>query len=215
MPHRTPISIRAALGLTKMLDGVVLSRLKSSLKGLREHAGIYNNPSVDLATHSAAINDYEQSVIAALDGSKTAAEEKKKRRKTVLQMYALLARYVETNCNEDMATFTLSGFQALQSTRIVAPPVSEAIRKVVQGANSGQINVKLMRNKAARSYEFRWAPVPPDGVPTAWVYQAVTLVQTATAISGLTPGTTYAFQAHALLDSGFTEWSDSVTLMCT
>ena len=43
----------------------------------------------------------------------------------------------------------------------------------------------------------------------------ITLVKTATTVTGLTPGTMYAFQARALLNAGFTDWSDSVTFMCT
>ena len=34
-------------------------------------------------------------------------------------------------------------------------------------------------------------------------------------VTGLKPGTTYAFQVWSLDKSGFSDWSDSVTLMCT
>jgi hypothetical protein len=161
------------------------------------NSGIFHNPSVDLAAYSAAIDAYEASIPAALDGGKTAIEEKKKLRNVVLKMYSLLARSVETNCNDDKATFLLSGFQVQPLTRTKTPPASESIRKVEQGSNSGQLKVKLMRNKAARSYGLRWAPIPQGGVPSAWTNLLVTLVQTATIVSDLTPQVPHMRSRHA------------------
>ena len=78
---------------------------------------------------------------------------------------------------------------------------------------SGQAQVKLVADRNAGSYEVRWAPAPAGGVPTAWTTQPAMIVRSATVISGLTPGTTYAFQARAVTQSGYTDWSDSVTQM--
>jgi hypothetical protein len=214
MSQQTPITIRALLGLTKMTDGIVVPLLKGSLKGLTANSNIFNKPPVDLTAYSAAIEAFEASIPPAMDGSKTAVAQKNNLRKAVLQMYSQLARYVETNCNDDMATFLLSGFHAKQSTRTLPPPASDSIRKVEQGVNSGEVNVRLMMNKKAAYYELRWASVPPGGGPISWTnQQPVTLVKTATTIKGLTPGTTYAFQVRVLLETGYTEWSDSVTMM--
>src|SRR5947209_3773072 len=57
------------------------------------------------------INEYKASIPAALDGSRTAVAQKDKLRSAVIKMYKQLAHYVEAACNEDMATFMLSGFQ--------------------------------------------------------------------------------------------------------
>jgi hypothetical protein len=59
----------------------------------------------------------------------------------------------------------------------------------------------------------RWAPVPAGGVPSAWISQPVTNIRSAMIVSGLTPGTTYAFQARAVIQSAYTDWTDSVTQM--
>jgi hypothetical protein len=211
---KTPI--HALHGLTKMLDGVVTPLLDSSLKGLLANPVIYAKPPVDLATYGTGISSYEASIPAALDGGKTAVAQKNKLRHAAIKMYDLLAHYVELNCNDDMATFLLSGFQAKPSTKNLTPPVSDSIRKVKQGAKSGEVDVTLLRFKGAASYELHWAPVPPGGAPTVWVSQPVTSIRPATTISALTPGTTYAFQVRALLKKGgYTDWSDSVTIMCT
>ena len=210
----TPKPIHPLLGIAKMVDGLVVPILKGSLQGLTANANLFNKPPVDLATYAAAISDYEQSLPAALDGGKTAIEKKNRLRNAAIKMYKLLANYVELNCNDDLSLFLSCGFQAKSSKRTFTPPASESIRNIQQGANSGQLIIKLMRNKAAKSYELRWAPVPPGGGPISWMnQQPITIVKTAKTIDGLTPGTTYAFQVRALLDSGYPDWSDSVTMM--
>jgi hypothetical protein len=209
-----PAGIRVRLGVTKMTDGIIVPILKSSLKGLTDNADLFTKPPIDLGAYAAAVASYEDSLPAAMDGSKTAVERKNKPRADAIRMYTMLGHYVEGHCNNAMATFVLLGFQPITVTRTATPPASESIRKVEPGVNSGQIVVTPMRLPEAGSYELRWAPVPPDGVPTAWTNLLFTKVRPPRIISGLTPGTIYAFQIRALVKSGLTDWSDSVTLMC-
>src|SRR5262245_43381004 len=98
MSQPTPIRIRAAIGLTKVKDGNIVPMLKGSLRGLTENSQIFNNPPVDLDKYAIAIEAYSESIPAALDGGKTAIEQKNTLRNVVLKMYAQLARYVETIC---------------------------------------------------------------------------------------------------------------------
>jgi hypothetical protein len=105
MSQPTTIRIRAALGLTKMRDGNILPMLKGSLNGLRENSHIFKNPPVDLQKYEVAIEAYSASLPAALDGGKTAIEQKNKLRNEVLKIYAQLARYVETICDDDRQHF--------------------------------------------------------------------------------------------------------------
>jgi hypothetical protein len=49
----------------------------------------------------------------------------------------------------------------------------------------------------------------------AWTTIPISNVKSAIKISGLTPTTTYAFQVRKLVDSRYTDWSDSITFMCT
>jgi hypothetical protein len=92
---------------------------------------------------------------------------------------------------------------------------SENIRSVQPGPQSGQACAKLVGIPGAGSYELRWAPVPAGGVPSAWTTQPITNVRSAKVVTGLTPGTTYAFQARAVIQSAYTDWSDSVMQMAT
>ena len=211
----TPKPIHALIGLTKMTDGVLDPILDASLKGLLDNAKIYSKPPVDLNDYANDISAYKASIPAALDGSKTATAQKNKLRRTVIKKYKLLAHYVESECEDDMATFLLSGFQAKPTTKVQSPPASESVRKAVPGKMSGSVAITLMRVLGARSYNVRHAPVPPGGAPTNWSIVQLGAIRPPTTIAGLTPGTTYAFQAQAVMKDGPTDWSDSVTLMCT
>jgi hypothetical protein len=56
----------------------------------------------------------------------------------------------------------------------------------------------------------RWAPILAGNFGQ-WTNMAVTKTRPATLVTGLTPGTTYAFQVPSLIDGGYSDWSDSVT----
>jgi len=124
-----------------------------------------------------------------------------------------LAKYVQSNCKDDMTIFLSSGFKAQSWVKTKTATASESIRYVKPGPSSGQVQVKLVAVPGAGSYEVRWAPVPAGGVPSAWISQPVTHLRSATIVASLTPGTIYAFQARAVMHSAYTDWSDSVTQM--
>src|SRR5262249_5037798 len=117
--------------------------------------------------------------------------------------------------NDDMTTFLKSGFQAVSTVKSAALPLSQFIRKIDQGFNSGQLLVTIAAVPGAFSYEVRWAPIGAGGPPGTWSNQAFGTTRPAASTSGLTAGTTYAFQVRSLGRSGFSDWSDSVTRMCT
>ena len=206
--------ILAIGGLKKMKDGVLSPYLDATVKGLKANVAIYPKPPIDLDTYGNEISAYDASITATLDGSKTAIAQKNKLKARAIKMYGQIAKYVEANCNDDLATFLLSGFQPRSSIRKKIPAASSAIRKLKHGANSGEIDVTLIRVADAASYEVRCAPVPQGGTPGAWIITPVAKVKSPMKITGLTPGTLYAFQARALLKtSSYTDWSDSATLM--
>ena len=75
--------------------------------------------------------------------------------------------------------------------------------------------VQIKAVAKARSYELRFAVAGSGGTPGAWTTELVTKVKPPVTVNGLTPGTIYAFQVRALGKLGYTNWSDSVTFMCT
>jgi hypothetical protein len=202
-------------GLKKMSDGVLAPYLDATVKGLTANAAAYPKPAIDLTTYGNAISVYDASITAALEGGKTVIAQKNKLKTAAIKLYDQQAKYVEAACNDDMPTFLLSGFQARSKTKTVTPPASNAIRTLKHGANSGEIDATLISVPDAVSYEVRSAPVPAGGASPVWTVTPVPLLKPPTKIIGLTPGTTYTFEARALLKNGtYTDWSDPATLMC-
>src|SRR5205823_12533462 len=125
-------------------------------------------PPVDMPALKAATDLLAAKIAAAADGGKTAIAEKNHQKEVVAKLLVQLAHYVEANCKDDMTIFLSSGFTPAASTKKTTPPVSESIRKVDPGVNSGDIQVTLMKFPGAASYDVRWAAVGAGGVPGEW-----------------------------------------------
>src|SRR5207248_622989 len=144
-----------------MPDGNITPLLEGSLKGLTDYAIIFSKPPVDLPTYQAGISAYEAAIPATLDGSRAATAQKNKLRHAAVKLYTQNAHYVEANCNEDMATFLLSGFQPANTSKTPPPPLPlPTIVSVVQGPNSGQLKVKFGCDGKPSGFDVRFAPVP-------------------------------------------------------
>jgi hypothetical protein len=183
------------------------------------HAGMYQNPDypdppVAMSVLRTTIDDLTAANTAAADGSSKAISHRNTLAATLCRMLRQLAHYVEGNCRNDMTTFLSSGFEVVHTTRTKTRPLSEAIRKIQPGPGSGQFLVWLVAVSIALSYEIRWAQVS-DSAPGSWSYQPIGRVKTPTLVTNLTPGATYVLQARAVTASGATEWSQSVTRICT
>ena len=174
----------------------------------------FPNPPVDLAALKTAIEILSGLIAHALEGTKKVIAQKNKQREAVIKMLRLLARYVEVISNGDMAIFQTSGFQPASTTRATSAPLSETIRKIAHGDKSGQVKLWVRAIRVASSYEVRFAPSVSGATPTAWTSLGVSTVKTPAIVTGLTPATTYVFQARALVKNTFTDWSDSVTFIC-
>jgi len=175
----------------------------------------FPNPPVDLVILKTDIDGLSALIVEAQDGSKKVIAEKNKQRDVVVKKLRLLGRYVEVHCNNDMAIFKSSGFEPVTTTRIQPQGLSPNIRSIDHGANSGQIVVRLKAVPQAVSYELRYTADGNGATAPAWMTEVVTGVRTPVTIDSLTPGTRYAFQVRTLGKSGYSDWSDSVTFMCT
>jgi hypothetical protein len=211
-----PKLIKPLEAYDRMSDTDLISRATSILSGLTGNSN-YANPPIDLATLKANIDSFSTLASESLDGSKKVIAEKKKQRTVVIKNLRLLGRYVEVTCREDMAIFKSSGFEPAASGAKPTPqPLpTPSIRKVDHGATSGQLLVQVKAQRGAKTYDIRFAAITSNAPPTAWTMEPVPIVKTPFAVNGLTPGTTYAFQVRARGTLGNTDWSDSVTCMCT
>ena len=209
-------TIKAATGFRSMKPDAVFSTSQAIYNALNGNANIPAPPApFDLPTLLAANQALSAANSAALDGGTKALAQRNRQKEVVVKLLDQLANYVQSNWQDDMTIFLSSGFKAQSSTKTKPATASEKIRSIKLGPNSGQAQVRLVSVPGAASCELRWAPVPAGGVPSAWTTQPITNVRSATLVTGLTPGTTYAFQARAVIQSGYTDWSDSVTQMAT
>ena len=197
-----------------VLDGDVVARATAVQTAMTGNTN-FANPPVDLTVFKTAIDLFNTLIAEALDGSKKVKAQKNKHRQVVIKDLRLLGRYVEVTSNGDPSIFQTSGFQAASTTKTTTEPLSEKIRKIEHGANSGQIKVAIRAVRGATSYELRYAQAVSGAAAPVWTSQILPGVRTPALLTGLTPATTYQFQGRALLKSGYTDWSDSVSFICT
>jgi len=175
----------------------------------------FTNLPVDLVILKADIDTFSVLIAESQDGSKRVIAKKNKQREVVVQKLRLLGRHVEVHCNNDMAVFLTSGFEPASTTRARLAQLSQNIRSMDHGDNSGQVVIRLNRIVDAAAYDLRYGALAADGaVPSEWMTETVARVKSPVTISGLKPGTLYAFQVRTLrITGGHSDWSDSVTLM--
>jgi hypothetical protein len=206
--------IKALLDFARTAPGNLLTRANAVYAALHDSKE-YTRLPVDLAELRGQIDDFSDSAAAAMDGGKQAIADRNRKADILVGSLLLLAHHAEAHCRNDMKTFIASGFQPAPNSRTKTPPLSETIRKIVHGENSGQLKLTLIAKSEAFSYELRWAPFSDTISPDQWITKPIVKTRPATLISSLNPGTIYAFQVRMLTESGYTDWSDSVTKMCT
>ncbi len=111
--------------------------------------------------------------------------------------------------------FLSSGFDLRPSGGTKTQPLSQFIRRIDTGENSGQMQVSVTAFPDAYSYQVRWDSANTGGAEPTWTIRSIGTTQLPVTIESLTPGTAYVFPARALTESGFTDWSDPVTRICT
>jgi hypothetical protein len=207
-------NIKALDGFAGVKDADVATRGAMVLAALTGNSH-FPNPPADLTAFKSALDTFNALIAQSASGTKSVIASKNKQRQTVAQMLRLLARYVEVTSNGDMSVFQTSGFQAASTTKVKGQPLSEKIRKIEHAANSGQVIAWVNIVHGALSYEIRYGVSVNGAVPATWTSQAAPMVKSPVIVTGLTPGTAYQFQARAVLKTGYTDYSDAVTFICT
>src|SRR2546422_9242541 len=123
--HSTPTKIKAKLGLHDVSDMDTVKALTSAYNGVLNNPA-YPTPPVDLPTYKAGIDRFSALIIDAADGGKKAKSAKDKQRVVVIKMYTQLGHYVESACNDDLATFDTSGFTAVVKAKTPPQPLTDA-----------------------------------------------------------------------------------------
>ncbi len=182
-------------------------------------AGLTNNPTfpaptVDLKAMQAAADALNAALAAQAHSGAAATAEKNNKQEALIALLRKLKHYVEDNCGNDPAVLLSSGFQAASSNRSRSPLANPAILSVDFG-NSGELVLKVSPIARAKCYEVRSAAVGAGGVPGGWQPAGLFTSSRSMTISGLAPGTTYAFQVRAIGGSTrYSDWSNPVSRMC-
>ena len=209
----TPTKIKAKLNFHDVSDVNVLKALNAAYDGVFNNKAYPNSP-VDLVVFKTGIDTYSTLIVDAEDGGKKAISAKNKQRQVVIKMYAQIGHYVEAACNDDVATFNTSGYTAVIKTKTAPQPLAPAkISSIDRGANSGQVVVKVVKQKGALAYDLRYALIGAGGALGPWTLLTLTTTKKLT-INGLTAAGTYQFQLRALGKLGYTDWSESMTFIC-
>jgi len=203
--------IKALLNFRRMGPEIVVSTSEAIQAHFDKNPNATAPLPVDMATVKSETALLLAKIAAAKDGGKTAIAEKNHQKLVVADLLEQLAHYAEANCKGDLPAFLSFGFTPKASTKKKTPPVSESIRKIEPGKNSGEFKMTFMSFPDAGSYEVQWAPLGAGGVPGSWTSKVFTTVKPAVLITGLNPGTTYVFQVRVVTKTGHSDWSDSVT----
>ena len=215
MSQTKPKPIKALGGYNKKSPAENLAFANAVHSGMFTDPVDFPAPPIDEATFKGAIDTLSTKITAALDGGKKAIAERNHQEQVVIKMMRELAHYAEQACKDDLTTFLKSGFHAKSTVSSAKQSLSQYIRKITPGKNSGQFHLVLVSVDGADAYEIRCTPTV-NGTPGTPITQLVTKTRPATTIAGFTPGTTYAIQVRSFADAtGFTDWSDPVTRIAT
>ncbi|HEY2385009.1 MAG TPA: fibronectin type III domain-containing protein [Terriglobia bacterium] len=204
--------IHVNVGFGSLSDKDVATQGVAVVDGLTNNLKLADPP-IKPADLKAQVETYTSLIAASADGGKQAIAERKKQRAVVVKMLRQLGHWVEANCNDDATILQSSGFRQRvtpvrnhQPQQLNGPPSFKAD----SGKSSGQVVLHGKRVLKALSYKARYAPIGADGKPGTWAELPAAGTRSIT-VTGLTPGTNYAFQMCALGRAGYTDWSDSVT----
>jgi len=205
--------IRIADGLRTQSAERLITTAGAIINGLTGNPS-FPSPSVDLKTLQAAVDDLNAALAAQLIGGPPATAEKRNKQEALIVLLRRLRRYVEDSCGNDLSVLLSSGFQAAVTTRVRSPLANPSILNIRFG-NSTELVLKVTPIAHAKCYEVRSAVVGEGNIPGPWQSAGLFTSTRLMTISGLTPGTTYAFQVRAVGGSTrYSDWSNPVSRMC-
>src|ERR1019366_10429322 len=125
-------AIKAKMGFHGVTDSDVLKAGNTGYDGLLNNTS-FPTPPVALPIFRQALDSFSALIVDAEDGGKKSISAKNKQRAAVIKMYVQLGHYVEAACNDDLATFTTSGFTAAPTTRTATQPLAPQPSESING----------------------------------------------------------------------------------
>jgi hypothetical protein len=205
------LNIRRNFRRAKLDD--LVSRAHTVFTDMGANASVFTTPPIPLATLKQDSDNLAASNAAAKEGGPKEIAQREKDRLTLEHDLDLLGSYALKVANGDPAVMTSSGFIPLPPrVRSEPQPLPTPGAPEIEQGVTGQFNVSVSPIKGAHNYEVHWAPVI-NGLPGTWTIETLAIARKPLTVTGLTPGTTYAFQVRAFGKAGWTDWSAYATRM--
>ena len=177
----------------------------------------YSKPPVTREELKAALDEYDRTRAAALDGGRQAIVERDTQRGVVGLMLRQLGHYVDIACENEKSKLIASGFEPVATSfSPKGPPPRPGIKKLKHGPTSGSLLLSISSHyRKVLHYKLRRGEGEFHDIGDSWTEMIVLSARPATLVSGLTPGKIYTFQVCAFGHDGtYSDWSDPVSLMC-
>jgi hypothetical protein len=207
--------LRAKRNFGKLRDGHLLFRGRFVYSGMSQNVSKFPRPTVPLNELKSKLDRFEALRTEASFRDTRAVAEKNSLRSQIVQDLNLLASYVEYVAGDldQKDVFISSGFELATDSYTGPQPLdTPKVQKLTHG-KSGELLAKITNvGREASRYDIRRGVNETD--PETWPITSVVSVAKPVLFTELMPGTVYAFQARAFGRLGFTDWSDSATLMC-
>src|SRR5262249_46204471 len=139
---------------------------KNLVQRLRDHPEHFGNSPIPLDQVDADLDELARLNAEALDGARTVISQRDNQRDIVITDMRTLIRYVESASEGDPAILKLSGLDQAYATYKRTPMLSERIRKIEQGKNSGELLIYIKADDDANFYELQYGVIT-DGLPAA------------------------------------------------
>lgn len=185
----------------KILNGYgKLTDAELEVKAQQIHQGVdgntsFPNPVPSVADMGAKITAFQTALTNAQQGGTLSIAIKNKVRAELITMLHQWASYVLFCANGDLATVVSSGFSPARPAEPVGPLAKPSTPELTQGANSGEINSKVIRVHGAKSYMHQYTT---DAQPTEASWKSILSTSTTCTIKQLQPGTVYYVRVAAI-----------------
>lgn len=166
-------------------------------------------PNPALADVTTSIDTLDVANQAALDGGRQAMIARNAARAEALVLMRQLAAYVQSQCQNDLAILSSSGFLPTKVPAPIGPLTAPGTPTLRQGPNSGTLKARTGKVKGAYAYNWRLALA---SAPTIYV-QTVQTTAARYTFEGLTPGEVYNVQVDALGSVGESDWTPATSHM--
>lgn len=199
--------IKVITSFSKLRDAELATRAQTIVDNMTGNSN-YPTPTPALTEVTAALATYRDALSQAESRTKEKIVIKNEKRKALESLLNALAMYVQTNCQNDLATLLSSGFHSRKPGSPIGTLIKPENLKVVNGPNLGSMKLSIDKIAGAVSYMFEYSEVPVSE-ESRWIARGST-ARTYT-VEGLSSGKEYAFRVAGVGADPTLVYSDVVS----